>query len=79
MSDYMDEVNAELEQLGAVYRAAVVVLQRWSHGRLDEAVRDLQRAVDSVDVCPECGKSRREDDRVKAGMKCGFCAYGLPG
>lgn len=26
-------------------------------------------------ICPECGESRPDDDRVKAGMKCGACAY----
>ena len=27
-------------------------------------------------ICGECGEPRPDDDRVKAGMKCGFCAYG---
>ena len=27
-------------------------------------------------VCPECGEFKPDDDRVKAGMKCGPCAYG---
>lgn len=27
-------------------------------------------------ICGECGEERTDDDRVKAGMKCGFCAYG---
>ena len=27
-------------------------------------------------ICGECGEERPDDDRVKAGMKCGFCAYG---
>jgi len=26
-------------------------------------------------VCPECGEERPDDDRVKNGMKCCFCAY----
>lgn len=26
--------------------------------------------------CPECGKPRPGDERVGAGMKCYFCAYG---
>lgn len=26
--------------------------------------------------CPECQELRPDDDRVKAGMKCGVCAYG---
>ncbi len=26
--------------------------------------------------CGECGEERPDDDRVKAGMKCGLCAYG---
>jgi formylmethanofuran dehydrogenase subunit E len=26
-------------------------------------------------VCNECGESRPDDDRVKAGMKCGQCVY----
>lgn len=30
-------------------------------------------------VCPECGEFRPDDDRVQAGMKCGFCAYGNEG
>lgn len=25
--------------------------------------------------CPECGQLRKDDDRVKNGMKCGLCAY----
>lgn len=28
------------------------------------------------EVCLECGEPKPEDDRVKAGMKCGPCAYG---
>ena len=27
------------------------------------------------DICPECGEHRPDDNRVKAGMKCGHCAY----
>jgi hypothetical protein len=27
-------------------------------------------------ICLECGKIRPDDDRVKAGMKCSYCAYG---
>jgi len=30
---------------------------------------------DSV-ICPECLEIRPFDDRVRAGMKCGLCAYG---
>lgn len=30
------------------------------------------------DCCKECGKWRKEDDRVKAWMKCGICAYRSP-
>ena len=26
-------------------------------------------------TCPDCGEFRYEDDRRKAGMKCGPCAY----
>jgi len=26
-------------------------------------------------ICPECLQHRPDDDRVKAGMKCRFCAY----
>ncbi len=29
--------------------------------------------------CLECGEWRKDDDRVKGGMKCGLCAYGWPG
>ena len=25
--------------------------------------------------CIECGEIRKDDPRVSAGMKCGFCAY----
>ncbi len=27
-------------------------------------------------ICPECGQVRGDDERVKAGMRCRFCAYG---
>lgn len=27
--------------------------------------------------CHECGEEREGDDRVLAGMKCRFCAYGI--
>lgn len=27
------------------------------------------------DVCPECNDYYPDDERVKAGMKCGYCAY----
>lgn len=30
-------------------------------------------------VCPECGKYRPDDEGVKNGMKCAFCAYGNEG
>lgn len=26
-------------------------------------------------ICLECGEEYEEEDRVKAGMKCGKCAY----
>jgi len=32
-------------------------------------------ALEIQSKCPECGEIRIDDDRVKAGMKCGFCAY----
>lgn len=28
-------------------------------------------------ICSECGEVRLDDERVLAGMKCGFCAYGI--
>jgi len=28
-----------------------------------------------LEICPECGVVRPGDERVKAGMKCGFCSY----
>lgn len=31
------------------------------------------------EICPECGQVRPGDERVKAGMKCGFCALGYGG
>ena len=34
------------------------------------------QAMDSsASICPECGRSCPEDERVQAGMKCGNCAY----
>jgi len=27
-------------------------------------------------ICLECGELRPDDERVKAGMKCSYCAYG---
>lgn len=30
----------------------------------------------NVKICPECGQPHPDDDRVKAGMRCRFCAYG---
>jgi len=27
-------------------------------------------------ICPECGEERPDDERVRAGIKCGRCAYG---
>ncbi len=45
------------------------------------ASEDLERHVekesedDRGSVCPECGEARPDSDRVKAGMKCGECAY----
>ncbi len=29
-------------------------------------------------LCRECGQERPDDDRVAAGMRCRFCAYGVP-
>lgn len=31
--------------------------------------------VDEESICPECGECRPDDERVKAGMKCSYCAY----
>ena len=31
------------------------------------------------EICPECCQVRPGDERVKAGMKCGFCALGYGG
>jgi len=28
-----------------------------------------------LEICPECGQQRPDDERVKAGMKCVECAY----
>jgi hypothetical protein len=28
-----------------------------------------------ADLCPQCGKHRPDDERVKTGMKCFQCAY----
>ena len=38
--------------------------------RIDGAARS-----EGESVCPECGESRPDSARVKAGMKCGECAY----
>ena len=35
----------------------------------------IRTAITPTDICQECGQHRPGDDRVKAGMKCGFCAY----
>ena len=32
--------------------------------------------ADLDEFCPECQQHRPDDERVKAGMKCGECAYG---
>lgn len=37
---------------------------------------DCGRSVPPEEMCPECEEHRPDDDRVAAGMKCGFCAYG---
>ena len=38
---------------------------------------DLADVVrEQLEICPECGEHRPGDARVKAGMKCGLCAYG---
>jgi hypothetical protein len=41
-------------------------------GELADVVRE------QLEICPECGQHRPGDERVKAGMKCGLCAYGYP-
>lgn len=41
------------------------------HGELAHAMHDYNDTH-----CAECGKYRPGDERVRAGMKCGFCAYG---
>ena len=38
--------------------------------RIDGAARS-----EGGSICPECGEARLDSDRVKAGMKCGECAY----
>lgn len=49
MGEYFPTAQEVDKAYGALYRAAKLVLKRWSRGRLDEAVRSLQRAVDSID------------------------------
>lgn len=41
-------------------------------GPLAEEDQEPQE-VDALEVCPECGGE--PDERVRAGMKCGKCAY----
>lgn len=36
---------------------------------------DCQKCRDRA-RCPECLEERPDDERVKAGMKCSYCAYG---
>lgn len=35
-------------------------------------------AVDPQCICSECGQERPDDERVQGGMKCAYCAYGIP-
>ena len=39
-------------------------------GELADVVRE------QLEICSECGEHRPGDERVKAGIKCGLCAYG---
>ncbi len=44
----------------------------------EQKCKALVQALDIIyglDRCPECGEPRPDDDRVKCGMKCRFCAY----
>ena len=43
---------------------------------LFRCAEELKAALCADGVCPECGIVRPDDDRVKAGLKCGPCAYG---
>ena len=45
-------------------------------GKTDEEIREIILKQDGI--CPECGEIREDDGRVKAGMKCSYCAYGYP-
>jgi hypothetical protein len=43
--------------------------------------RDHSEFYCECEVCGECGEVRRDEDgeldaRIRAGMKCGWCAYG---
>ena len=44
--------------------------------QLKKEMTELQPPTKESDICGECGEHRPDDDRVKAGMKCRFCAYG---
>lgn len=51
---------------------------------LQDALHYLDTGLHKTDVipddfkfiCPECGEYRPDDERVKNGMKCRYCAYG---
>jgi len=52
----------------------------WSDsGRVKDALDDARKILADAGwkptICPECGEPRPDDDRVRAGMKCGPCAY----
>lgn len=42
------------------------------------AVAETRAEVEKPKRCPECGQCRPDDERVEAGMKCWYCAYGQP-
>ncbi len=54
-------------------------LGTWLKYISDEQISDwlLDDVAGMKPICPECREYRPDDDRVKAGMKCGVCAgYG---
>ncbi len=64
--------NAEQAEEWAFMEEGKVVSSEGS----PSTVQSIELLDGDDDVCPECEQERPDDDRVKAGMKCGPCAYG---
>lgn len=82
MAEYRDtldeiwEVKEDKDSVCIMVEATGEVVAEMVWGQGDKRKAEHICAVHNKTLCPECGNSCPDDERVKNDMKCVQCAYG---